>query len=191
MYITEAGLTAETEGYSAVVMDTVSDSGLHALRSRLAIPVVGPGAVSYAIACLLGKRFSLLAYKDSHRFFYEKTLNTYGMAGRCASIRVANVEPDYERLIAEDSEADRRAFVDASWAAIRQDGADAIVFGSTTMHPLRDYLATELNVPVIDPGPLAIRIAEMLVQMDLSHSKVGFPTPSTISDETWFALPSS
>ena len=33
----------KNEGYSAVVIDTVSDSGLRALRSRLSIPVLGPG----------------------------------------------------------------------------------------------------------------------------------------------------
>ena len=48
MYIAEAGLRAEEEGYDAVIMDTVSDSGLWALRSRLTIPVFGPGIVSYA-----------------------------------------------------------------------------------------------------------------------------------------------
>src|SRR5688500_14510878 len=42
-YVTEAGLASEEEGYDAVVMDTVSDSGLAALRSRLTIPVLGPG----------------------------------------------------------------------------------------------------------------------------------------------------
>src|SRR5438874_1210448 len=46
MYIVEAGLRAEEEGYDAVVMDTVSDSGLSALRSRLSIPVIGPGPVA-------------------------------------------------------------------------------------------------------------------------------------------------
>jgi allantoin racemase len=38
-YIAEAGLQAEDEGFDAVVMDTVSDSGLQILRSRLTIPV--------------------------------------------------------------------------------------------------------------------------------------------------------
>jgi hypothetical protein len=42
MYITEAGLRAEDEGYDAVVMDTVSDSGLYALHSR---PRPGPRLV--------------------------------------------------------------------------------------------------------------------------------------------------
>ena len=55
MYITEAGLRAEEEGYDAVIMDTVSDSGFWALRSRLTIPVVAPGLVSYLVGILLGK----------------------------------------------------------------------------------------------------------------------------------------
>jgi len=35
MFIFEAGLKAEEEGYDAVCIDTVSDSGLYGLRSRL------------------------------------------------------------------------------------------------------------------------------------------------------------
>jgi allantoin racemase len=38
----QTGIDAEDQGYSAVVVDTVSDSGVRALRSRLNIPVVGP-----------------------------------------------------------------------------------------------------------------------------------------------------
>ncbi|MEM8563632.1 MAG: hydrogenase expression protein HupH, partial [Pseudomonadota bacterium] len=43
MSVFEAGLKAQEEGYSAVCIDTVSDSGLYALRSKLDIPVVAPG----------------------------------------------------------------------------------------------------------------------------------------------------
>lgn len=46
----QAGIDAEAEGYSAVVIDTVSDSGLRALRSRLSIPVVGPGECAFHAA---------------------------------------------------------------------------------------------------------------------------------------------
>ena len=42
-YVIEAGLSAEDEGFDALIMDTVSDSGIYALRSRLSIPVIGPG----------------------------------------------------------------------------------------------------------------------------------------------------
>jgi len=43
-FVLEAGLFAESEGYDAVCINSMSDSGLSALRSRLNIPVVGPGS---------------------------------------------------------------------------------------------------------------------------------------------------
>ena len=48
-YIAEAGLSSEDEGFDAVMMDTVSDSGLAALRSRLSIPGArtGPGPAAH------------------------------------------------------------------------------------------------------------------------------------------------
>src|SRR4029078_8626210 len=85
-YLVEAGIHAEEEGFDAVVMDTVSDSGLFALRARLNIPVVGPGLVSYLVGALLGKKFSILAYLDRHKFLFEKNLETYQMQERCVSI---------------------------------------------------------------------------------------------------------
>ena len=58
MSVFEAGLKAEEEGFSAVCIDTVSDSGLYALRSRLSIPVFGPGQTALHAACMLGHKFS-------------------------------------------------------------------------------------------------------------------------------------
>jgi Asp/Glu/hydantoin racemase len=40
--IFEAGCRAQDEGYAAVCIDTMSDSGVAALRSVLDIPVFGP-----------------------------------------------------------------------------------------------------------------------------------------------------
>jgi len=42
--IFEAGASAQEEGYDAVCIDTMSDSGMLALRSVLDIPVVSPAA---------------------------------------------------------------------------------------------------------------------------------------------------
>ena len=53
MSVFEAGLKAEEEGYDAVCIDTVSDSGMYALRSKLSIPVINPGQVAYKLCELL------------------------------------------------------------------------------------------------------------------------------------------
>jgi Asp/Glu/hydantoin racemase len=188
MYITEAGLRAQEEGYDAVVMDTVSDSGLYALRSRLSIPVMGPGLVSYAVAIMLGKRFSIVTMWDKWRHLYEKNLDIYHLWEKCASIRAVNIPPDVEALFTGKEEEMFRTLTDEARKAIDDDGADVILLGSTTMHQAGDYMAEHLPAPVINPGPVAIKLTETLVELGLSHSKVAFPSPSTIIDDRFFSL---
>src|ERR1700745_204382 len=55
--IYEAGIDGERDGYSAVCIDSVSDSGMKPLRSRLSIPVIGPGQAMFHLACRLGQKF--------------------------------------------------------------------------------------------------------------------------------------
>src|SRR5688572_29424889 len=58
--ILAAGLKAQKEGFDAVCIDTMSDSGMAALRSVLDIPVFGPGRASMLTALMLGDRFSII-----------------------------------------------------------------------------------------------------------------------------------
>ena len=66
-----------------------------------------------------------------------------------------------------------------------------ILLGSTTMHQAGDYMAAHLAAPVINPGPVGIKMAELFVQLGLSHSKVAFPSPGTIIDDRFFSLASA
>jgi allantoin racemase len=188
MYIAEAGLRAEEEGYDAVIMDTVSDSGLYALRSRLSIPVIGPGLVSYAVGIILGKRFSIVTMWDKWTHLYEKNLAIYDLKQKCASVRSVNIPPDVEALFTGKEEEMFERLTAEGRKAIEEDGADVILLGSTTMHQAGDYMSEHLPAPVINPGPVAIKLTESLVQLGLTHSKVAFPSPSTIIDERFFSL---
>jgi len=188
MYITEAGLRAEDEGYDAVIMDTVSDSGMYALRSRLTIPVIGPGLVSYVIAILLGKRFSIVTMWDKWTHLYEKNLAIYDIKQKCASVRAVNIPPDVEALFTGKEEEMFEKLTAEARKAIEEDGADIILLGSTTMHQAGDYMSAHLPAPVVNPGPVGIKMAEVLVQLGLSHSKVAFPSPTTIIDDRFFSL---
>ena len=188
MYITEAGLRAEEEGYDAVVMDTVSDSGMYALRSRLQIPVIGPGLVSYLVGMLLGHRFSIITMWDRWTHLYEKNLALYDLKQKCASIRAVNIPPDVEaRFTGKEEEMFAKLTAEAQ-KAIDEDGAGVILLGSTTMHQAGDYMSHHLPAPVVNPGPVAIKLTEAIVQLGLTHSKVDFPSPSSIIDDRFFSL---
>jgi allantoin racemase len=65
--ILDAGMRAQEEGYDAVCIDTMSDSGLAALRSVLDIPVIGPGRAAMLTALMFGERFSILVMWDRWR----------------------------------------------------------------------------------------------------------------------------
>lgn len=181
-------MQAEEEGYDAVVMDTVSDSGLGALRSRLSIPVLGPGLVAYSVAVMLGKKFSIVTMWDKWHFFYEKNLAVYNLKGRLASIRAVNIPPEVESLFEGKEEEMFQKLTDEAQRAIDEDGADCIMLGSTTMHQAGRYMQEKLEAQVINPGPVAIKIAEAIVQLGLSHSKVAYPSPGTLQDEKYFSL---
>jgi allantoin racemase len=173
----QAGIDAEQDGYAGVLIDTVSDSGLRALRSALTIPVVGPGEAAFATACMLGKRFSVLTMWPQWFPLYEKTLTEYALWDRCASLRSIDTRPDVTELLAGKEDVIFGKLKAEAEAAISQDGADVIVLGSTTMHQSAAYLADNLPVPVINSGLVAYKQLELLIGLGLSHSKKAFPLP--------------
>jgi allantoin racemase len=166
-----------------VVMDTVSDSGLAALRSRLTIPVLGPGLVQQHVAAILGKKFSILTMWQRWVSLYEKTMADYGTHHYCASIRPIGVRPDQEQLLAGKEEVVFAKLEEQGRLAIEEDGADVILIGSTTMHQSVDHLRRTLGVPVVNPGTLTIKLAELFVTLGLSHSKRAYQAPEVIQDE--------
>ncbi|MFN4240825.1 MAG: aspartate/glutamate racemase family protein [Erythrobacter cryptus] len=173
----QAGITAEAEGYAGVLIDTVSDSGLWPLRSVLSIPVVGPGEASFAAAMMLGKRFSVLTMWPQWFALYEKVLSQHGWKDRCASLRSIDTRPDVTELLEGKEEVVFAKLKAEGLRAIEEDGADVIVLGSTTMHQSAAYLQSELPVPVINPGQVAYKTLESLIELGLSHSKKAFPPP--------------
>ena len=186
----QTGISAEEEGYAGVLIDTVSDSGLRALRSRLSIPVVGPGEAAFFTAMMLGKHFTVLTMWPQWFPLYEKTLTEYGIGDRVASIRSINTRPDLSDLLAGKEEVIFAKLKEEALRAIEEDGADVIVLGSTTMHQSASYLAAELPVPVINPGLVAYKQLETLIELGLCHSKRAFPPPECPKDSEirkgWF-----
>ena len=178
----QAGISAEAEGYAGVLIDTVSDSGLRALRSRLSIPVVGPGEAAFATAMMLGKSFTVLTMWDEWFPLYEKTLTEYGWWSRCASLRSIATRPDVTELLAGKEEVIFEKLRAEAETAIAEDGADVIVLGSTTMHQSAAYLAANLPIPVINPGQVAWKHLELLLSLGLTHSKKAFPAPEVGKD---------
>ncbi len=184
----EAGIEAERRGYAAVCVDTMSDSGVAALRADLNIPVIGPGRASVLTALMFANRFSILAMWPHWQHLYDKTLSDLGLHQHCASVRSIDATPDNQALLA-GKEDDIFPLLEAeAKIAIEQDGAEAILLGSTTMHQAHSYLAQRLPVPVINPGPLTYKLAEAALGLGLAQSRAAYPTSPAPKDDVVHAM---
>ena len=175
--IFEAGCRAQEEGYAAVCIDTMSDSGVAALRSVLDIPVFGPGKVSMLTALMLGDRFSILTMASRWKPLYKKALDELGLHHKCASVRAIEVPPDNQGLLSGKEDAVFPLLEAAARLAIEVDGAEVLILGSTTMHQAHAYLEARLPVPVINPGPLSYKMAEAALGLGLRQSRQAYPKP--------------
>ncbi len=175
--ILEAGMRAQEEGFSAVCIDTMSDSGVAALRSVLDIPVFGPARASMLAALMLGDRFSIVTMTARWKPLYKKALDELGLHHKCASVRSVEVPPDNQSLLSGKEEDLFPLLYAAAMKAVEEDGAEVLILGSTTMHQSHAYLAGRVPVPVINPGPLTYKLAEAALGLGLTHSRKGYPKP--------------
>lgn len=176
-YIVEEVRKAEEKGYNAVIIDCFFDPSVEAAREIAEIPVVGCKEAALHIACMLGPKFSIIGPGGPP---FAKLLNSsireMGLTSRLASIRTIG-------LMVLDIEEDRKMTVDRlveeGKRAIDEDGADVLVLGCTGLSDAAEEykLQERVGIPVVDPLLAALKIAESLVSLNLSHSKSAYPQP--------------
>ena len=185
------GANAESEGYDAVVIETIGDGGLEELRSLLAIPVVGAGQASHLLAMQLRRTFSILVVWDGFKLIHQRTLRRYGWSDRCASIRALDMkpgEPDFADMFGGREDRFYPALAELAQQCVDEDGADVIVLGSTTMYAAYRYLREALDVPVVEPAAASYKAVESLLALGLTHSRHAYASVTAPLSEALQAM---
>ena len=154
--------------YDAIMINCFGDPCVEAIREIVNVPVLGPGETSMMIASLLGHKFSVVSPTKKTALQVESRVRALGIEQRFASavgldIAVLDLERDVKKTV--------KAVVKASEKAVR-DGAEVIALGCTGLAYMADEIRKRLNVPLIEPASLALKVAETLVDLRLKHSKV-------------------
>jgi len=171
------GPAAEKRGFSAIAIGCYSDPGLDALRELLTIPVIGPGAASLHLAAQLGTRISVLTAAGRGLGRIAARLRALAIAELLASVR--GIDLSVMDLAKQTPGALDRA-AEAARTAVEQDGADVLVLGCMSMAFLPgicEALNERVGVPVVNPVVAALKTAEAVVTMRISHSKAAWPFP--------------
>jgi allantoin racemase len=62
---------------------------------------------------------------------------------------------------------------------VEEDGAEVIIMGCAAMAGYSDDIERELGIPVLDPLKVTLKVAEAIVDMGQTHSRVGLYAPPT------------
>jgi len=170
-------MNCEREGFDAAIIGCFGDPGLEAARELTTMPVVGPCESSLLLAAGLGHKFSILTIFDSMIAGQEMLAHKAGVRAKLASVRATGI-PVLDLM--KDPEFTRRRLIETAEICVKLDHADAFLFGCMTMSflDLADEISAAVGAPAVNAGKAALKHAEMLVSMGLSHSKTAFPTPA-------------
>jgi allantoin racemase len=160
-------------GYDAIAGTAFLDNGLDGARELVDIPVVGPAKTSLYLAATLANKFAVItAHGDlpKHVWAFAKVI---GVVDRLVAV------PTLSCTVADFLRDEGRAVemaVDMGKRVMDAHGAEAIVLGCGATSGLAPQVSQALGIPVLDPGRTAVKFAEMLVDLGLSHSKKAYPT---------------
>lgn len=164
--ILDAARDAVRDGYDAMAITILQDPGLREARSLVDIPIVGYGEVATHVACMLGRRFSVVLFNPELRDLIEEEVVRLGLAGRAAPHVL--VEADYGDVVEAFARPGR--LVDAFTAAARQalaGGADVLIPGQTLMAEVlwQNGVHRIDDAPVVDALGVTIKMAELLADL--------------------------
>ncbi len=159
---------APGQGYDAVVIACFSDPGLDAARELVDIPVVGIQEASMYLAASLGSFFGVLTTLERRVPVRRRYAEGLGLGGKMVSTPVLNIP------VAETVNSLGRMKVTALAKAREAiaEGAEVLIMGCAGLGDWSHELQRELGVPIINPNAAGLKLAETLVDLHLSHSKV-------------------
>lgn len=146
---------------AGVIVSAFGDPGLDALRATLACPVTGIAEAAMAEAALddtgQARRFSVVTTTPLLAASITARASRYGHGEWFAGVRLTPGDP---ATLMADPQAVTEALAIACEAAIRLDGAQALVIGGGPLAQAARALRPRFVVPIIEPIPAAVRLAQ-------------------------------
>jgi allantoin racemase len=124
---------------------------------------------SMAMACLLGHRFTTLTMLQQFIPYQQDLVRYYGFEAKCASVRAINV--NVEECVT-DRERTLRELTEQIGRIVADDHAEVVILACAGLCGYDAELSRRSGVPVLDPVSVGVKVAEGLVGLGLSHSKI-------------------
>lgn len=173
----ECAMAAEKAGYQAVIIPCGGDPGVAPLREVLSVPVIPPGSTAKHFCSLLGPRFSVVTTGKGAP--YRTEIHERDGLLKLVSIHPVGLTVPEVRVKPEEAfEAMAREGRDA----VEKYRACSVTYGCMSMGFLMvdERLTEEIGVPAVNPVKAAVKMAETLIDLGITHSKRAYPVPPSL-----------
>jgi len=174
-------LAEHVAGCDAVFLACFGDPGLLALKELSPVPVIGMAEASCHLACLLGRRFSIVTGGERWRPMLEEFVAELGLSGRLAGIRA--VAPTGGE-IARDPDAALALLAEQCSACATADGTDIVVLGGAGLAGLAERIAPSVPIPVLCSVEAGLRATLAAAHLQAGKARLGSAAPAVAAVET-------
>lgn len=143
------GRATTPEEADAILVDCIFDPSVEALRTETGLPVFGPLRTTLPLVSLVSSRFAVIAALECHCDPLVELIQRYGYSESLVAVR----------SLGESYPATAEAYamaMEEQLAAVRQDGAEAVVMGSTTMAVRDEIRVAAGGMPLFLTGMVAL-----------------------------------
>lgn len=151
---------AVSEGADAIVIACFDDTGLDDACAKSSVPVLGIGQAAYAMASLLGKRFSVVTSLAVSIPVIEENIAKSQFGAACAGVHASGLPV---LVIEEGSGATREKLASAIRTTMTSDQVDTVILGCAGMAGLLDDLKLGASGRLIDGVRASYALASALV----------------------------
>jgi len=173
-WVLEEVVKAQASKFDAVFVSCMGDVATNAARELVSIPVIAPFQTCMAVASTLGDRAGVVTVLENLVPIMFRKAREYGYERNLAGVRSIDIPvlelESKKRMVVE-------ALVSESRKLIEADHADTVILGCTGLLGVAREVQARIGAPVLDPVPVSVRYAELLVSTGLSRSKKAFPSP--------------
>lgn len=165
-FILDNALRAQAEGYDVFAVGSIQDPAMEEARSLVDIPVVAYGEAAMHFSCLLGSRFTVIAFQEGFDQMMDLRIKRLGLWERAVPTHLMDIDFGDVTKGLQDPMHLVDGFCETARRAIKA-GAEAIIPGQLYLSEAIFHAGiTRIDeVPVIDALSTTIKMAEAMADL--------------------------
>jgi len=154
----QEGVRTRPDDFDALLVDCALDPAIDVIQEHSGLPTFGATRTTLPLIPLVARNFSIVARVERQCRMLADLVKRYGYGDYLVSTRALGIT--YPQ--AKQPDVFNEVMCRQLRCVIEQDGARAVMMGSTTMALSDEIVAAADGTPLFLPGMVAVRVMEMM-----------------------------